>query len=91
MPEDNTVIESGIIGDGEGLSYDEFFLKILSSVNKYFKVKFNIIIQDKITLILIVPSLNDVNNIYPLPQPCFELNKQTLNILSKLEIYERVS
>lgn len=36
LPEDNIVIESGILPDN--LSYDEFFMRLLSFVNNYFKV-----------------------------------------------------
>jgi hypothetical protein len=36
LPEDNTVIESGLIP--ENLTYDEFFCRFMTNVNKFFKV-----------------------------------------------------
>ena len=39
LPEDNTIIESGTLIDGNAnLSYDEFFFKMMNKVNTFFKV-----------------------------------------------------
>ena len=41
VPDDNSVIETGILK--ENLSYDEFFFRILDTVNRYFKVYYKLI------------------------------------------------
>lgn len=79
---ENEKIKSGFLGEDieNGSTYIEFFTEMLQAINEIFK-------GNELTQILIVPSLTDELNYYPLPQPPYNFNEnkliQNLDIIVK--------
>ena len=79
VPSDNSIIIQGDIRENdESIDYFSFFESLI--------IKINSIFAQKRTLIILSPSLNDLNNFYPLPQPQFNLSQS--KIISNLEIFK---
>lgn len=70
---ENEKIKSGFLGEDieNAKTYIEFFTEILQAINEIFK-------GNEQTQILIVPSLTDELNYYPLPQPPYNFNGNKL-------------
>jgi hypothetical protein len=80
---DNSAVVSGDIKENanneSSMNYYDFFENIIRRINEVF--------ASKKTIVLICPSLLDVTNFYPLPQPPFNISQ--LKNINNFEIYKK--